>query len=126
MAASSYDDAHDYLLEMALLSSTVRAVLVDTAVYTYAAGHTMADIPSAARLGTSPAMSGGAVSEGSYTVAGYTFTAPDAAASVALVYYVDYGSDAANRLLSYIPVTPSSAPDGVRDIQVNGHAPLAV
>lgn len=121
MANAAYTEVYDYLLSQALLTATIRALLVDADLYTYAAGHTIDDIPAGAILSTSPAMIGKAVTGGDFSVASFVFADPagDTDNGV-IVYYVDSTPAVLIGLVDTgtnfpIPVTTGE------DVNVTGH-----
>ena len=112
MASAAYTPALEAILTggVNLESADIRAILVDTADYTFSASHEfLSSVPSGARVSTFT-LSG-------KTVTGDTFDATDGAwssvtgdPSEAIVLYVHTGSDATARLLFYldgISVTPN-------------------
>lgn len=110
--------------DIALDTDTVKVVLVDTADYTYAAAHTfLSDVPAAARVATSAALTGKTITGGTFDSADPVFTAAAGDVSEALILYIDTGTATTSRLLCYLdtgiggmPVTPNG---GDITVQVN-------
>jgi hypothetical protein len=119
MANAIYPKYKEALLsgasDISLTTGTVKAILIDTADYTYSAAHDMLDdVPSAARVGTTAAFANKTVTSG-------TFDADDATASLvtgdvseAIIIYIDTGTESTSRLVAYLdtgvtglPVTPN-------------------
>lgn len=97
-----------------LLTANIKAVLVDTASYTYNATHQfLSDIPIGMRVATSPNFASKTVGNGVFDADDIVFSAVTGAQSEAVVLYVDTGSAATSNLIVYIdtatglPVTPS-------------------
>lgn len=87
-----------------LLVGAVKAVLVDTGAYTYAAAHEfLSDIPSGARISTTGAASGKTLSDlGAFDCDNLRFESVPAGTSVeAVVFFVDTGSPTTSRLIWY-------------------------
>lgn len=93
----------------------IKAVLIDAADYTVnlATHQFLSDIPTAARVATSGALTGKTVTDGVADAADFTFPAVSGDPAEALVIYQDTGSESASRLIAYIdtatglPVTPN-------------------
>ncbi len=109
------------------LTSDIRAIIVDSASYTYADAHEfLTDIVSGARTAVSSSLTGKSITA---ATAGFksdekTLGSVTGAVSEAVVLYAHTGSDATARLIAYIdtgvtglPVTP----DG-RDIKLTPNA----
>lgn len=99
-----------------MLSDTIKLVLVDTGAYTYSGTHRyLSDIASAARVATSAALTGKAVSLGAFSATDYTFTGLTGSSVEAFVIYQDTGSAATSRLIYYcdtssgLPLTPNGS-----------------
>lgn len=124
MANALYDKGREGFLagEIDWDTATIKALLVDTGNYSVnTATHTfVSDIPSAARVATSPALSSKTVAAGVADAADTTFTAVTGATVEAIVLFqssaVGGGADVADtaqRLIAYIdtatglPVTPN-------------------
>lgn len=86
-----------------LTADTVKAVLVDTADYTYSDSHQfLADIPVAAREETSPALASKTVVDGVFDADDLSFTAASGDTCEALVLIKDTGDAATSPLIAYI------------------------
>jgi hypothetical protein len=107
------------------LGGNVKAVLVDLADYTYSAAHDfLDDVPVAARVATSPNLTGKTFVNGLFDADNTTFTAVTGDQSEAVILYVDSGSAATSRLVAFfdtgvtgLPVTPNGG-----DINLNWNA----
>lgn len=93
---------------------TVKAVLVDTGLYSFNAAHdNLDDIPSGARVATSGALTGKSVTDGVADADDLALAAVTGATVEAVVLYVQGGTEATSRLIAYIdtatglPVTPN-------------------
>jgi len=99
----------------------VRVILVDTADYTYSAAHDfLDDVPGAARVATSGAMTNTTVIDGTFDADDVTFASVTGDQSEALIFYIHTGVEGTSRLVAYIdtgvtglPVTPSGGNIGV-------------
>lgn len=101
-------------------SDTIKVVFVDTGNYTYNASHEfLSDIPTAARVAISGALTGKSVSaEGLVQADDVTTTMPSSGPTVeALVVFKDTGTETTSPLIAYIdtvseglPFTPAGAP----------------
>lgn len=112
------------------LAGDVKAILVDTADYTYSAAHDfLDDVPGAAIVATSANLGTKTYTNGTFDTADFTFTAVTGDVSEALIIYIDTGSAATSRLVCYrdtnvtgLPVTPNggditvSVPSGWFDL----------
>lgn len=110
-----------------LTAVNVKAVLVDTATYTYNAAHDfLDDVPAGARVGTSANLGSKTVTNGTFDCADYSITVGASQPSAeALIYYHDTGVEATSRLIVYedtftsgMPYTPPSG-GGTVNITVN-------
>lgn len=109
--------------DIALDTDNIKAVLVDTAAYTYDAAHEfLSDIPSGERVATSVNLTGKTIIDGVFDSDDFIFPSVTGDPSEALVLYQDTTNEATSRLIAYIdtatglPVTP----DGTDiSIQVN-------
>jgi hypothetical protein len=114
--AGMYKKAEEAFLkgQIDLTSVTVKAVAVDTALYTVnlTTHEFLSDIAAGARVGISGALGGKTVTSGVFTADNALFTALSGASVEAVVVFVDTGSAATSRLISYhdsgtgIPYTP--------------------
>lgn len=112
------------------LAGNVKAILVDTADYTYNAAHDfLDDVTGAAIVATSANLGTKTYTNGTFDTADFTFTAVTGDVSEALIIYIDTGSAATSRLVCYrdtnvtgLPVTPNggditvSVPSGWFDL----------
>lgn len=112
------------------LAGNVKAILVDTADYTYSAAHDfLDDVPGGAIVATSGNLGTKTYTNGTFDTADFTFTAVTGDVSEALIIYIDTGSAATSRLVCYrdtsvtgLPVTPNggditvSVPSGWFDL----------
>jgi len=116
-----------------LTAHTIKAVFVDTALYTYSdTDEFLSSIPVGARIATSAAMTGKTVSivttnDARFDCDDYTVTfAAGQPAVEALVYYADMGSDATSYLIKYmdtsasLPLTPPPG-GGVVNVTVSAN-----
>ena len=123
MANSLYDKAREGFLDGSIDwdSDDIRAILIDTADYTVnlATDDNLDDIPGAARVAVSAALSGKTVVDGVADAADVTFSAVTGDQCEALVLYKHTGTESTSRLIAYIddatglPVTPNGG-----DIQI--------
>lgn len=96
-------------------SNTIRAVLVDTAAYTFsrATHQWLSDIDASARIATSAPFTGKTIAAGIAGADAAVFTSVTGPVCQALVIYRDTGTASTSRLIAYItnanglPVTPS-------------------
>lgn len=112
------------------LAGDVKAILVDSADYTYSASHDfLDDVPGGAIVATSGNLGTKTYTDGTFDTADFTFTAVTGDQSEALIIYIDTGSAATSRLVCYrdtgvtgLPVTPNggditvSVPSGWFDL----------
>jgi hypothetical protein len=99
-----------------LTSNDIKAVLVDTADYTYSSSHEfLSDVAVAARVATSSNFGSKTVTSGVFDAADITFTAVSGDVSEALIIYKDTGVAGTSPLIAYIdtatglPVTPAGS-----------------
>ena len=97
-----------------VIADTIRAVFVDTALYTYSnTDEFLTAIPVGARIATSAAITGKTVAtvntdDARFDCADFTVTFAAAQPTVeALVYYADKGSDATSYLIKYMDTSAS-------------------
>lgn len=117
MSNALYDSGREGFLDGSINWQTdaIKAVLVDTGAYTpsMATNKFLADIPSAARIATSPNLSGKTSTGGVADANDVTFTSVSGATVEALVLYKDTGNASTSRLIAYIdtgtglPITPN-------------------
>ena len=123
MANVLYDKGRQGFLDGSIDWDTddIRAILIDTADYTVnlATDDNLDDIPGAARVAVSAALSGKTVMDGVADAADVTFSAVTGDQCEALVLYKHTGTESTSRLIAYIddatglPVTPNGG-----DIQI--------
>lgn len=98
-----------------LLAGTVKIIMVDLGNYTYDAAHEfLSDVPSAARIGITGALTSKTVTDGAaFQSANGSATGVTGASVEALIGYIDTGSPTTSRLVWYddttitgLPVTP--------------------
>lgn len=105
--------------------NTIKAVLVDTALYTVSIDvhQFLSDVAVGARVSTSPALTTKTKALGVAGAANTVFTAVSGASVEAVVLFQDTGVEATSRLIAYIdtatglPVTPNGG-----DINLNWDA----
>lgn len=116
MASVVYKSAKQKFLSgtLDLTSLTLKAVLIDTADYTFSAAHDfLDDVPSGARVGTPQTLASKTVTDGVFDAADITFTSVTGDQCEAIIIYEDSGSEATSDLICYIdtatglPVTPN-------------------
>ena len=118
MGNELYDKGREGFLDGSIDWDTddIRCVLVDAADYTVdlAAHDNLDDIPAAARVATSGALTGKTVAAGVADAEDVTFPTVTGDPSEALVIYKHTGTEGTSRLIAYIndatglPVTPNS------------------
>lgn len=97
------------------LDGTVKAALIDTGTYTYSALHDFYDDVSTGVVGTPVTLTGVTVStSGVVDAADVTFTGVSGNTVEAIIIYIDTGTAATSRLVTYLdtgftglPVTPN-------------------
>lgn len=117
MSNALYDKGREGFLagEIDWDAHVIKAILIDTADYTVnlATHQFLSDIPAAARVAVSAALTGKTVAAGVADAADLTFPAVNGDPAEALVLYQDTGTEGASRLIAYIdtatglPVTPN-------------------
>lgn len=117
MANALYDNGREGFLDGSInwQSDSIKAVLVDTGAYTasLASNKFLADIPSAARVATSPNLTGKTSTGGVADANDVTFTSVSGPTVEAVVLYKDTGNASTSRLIAYIdtgtglPITPN-------------------
>ena len=124
MANKLYPKSKKQLLQAGidLSAVNVRAILVDTAAYTYDDAHDfLDDIPAGARIAVSGNLTGKAFGDdGSFDSDDPTLTAVSGASIEAIVLYVHTGTDSTSRLIMFqdtgvtgLPLTPDGS-----DVQI--------
>ena len=115
MANVLYPKAKEALLagDLALDTDNIKAVLVDTATYTYSTAHDfLDDIPVGERVATSANLTTKTITGGAFDSDDLVFATVTGDPSEALVIYQDSGVAATSKLIAYIdtatglPVTP--------------------
>jgi len=96
------------------LTGTLKAVLIDTAVYTYSAAHDFYNDVSAGAVGTPGTIGSKTYTNGLLDGADVTFTAVSGASCEAIILFLDTGTAGTSALVAYIdtgvtglPVTPN-------------------
>ncbi|RJR48287.1 MAG: hypothetical protein C4567_00220 [Deltaproteobacteria bacterium] len=117
MANALYDKGREGFLagDIDWDAHVIKAILVDTADYTVnlSAHQFLSDIPGAARVAVSSALTGKTASSGVADADDLTFPGVSGDPAEALVLYQDTGVEATSRLIAYIdtatglPVTPN-------------------
>lgn len=113
MASVVYKSAKQKFLSgtLDLTSLTLKAVLIDTADYTFSAAHDfLDDVPSGARVGTPQTLASKTVTDGVFDAADITFTSVTGDQCEALIIYEDSGSEATSDLICYIDTAASGLP----------------
>lgn len=109
-----------------LSADTIKAVLIDSADYTYNAAHDFYNDVSAGAVGTPQTLASktvGTVAAGVFDAANVTFAALTGDSAEALVIYKDTGNPATSPLIAYfdsatgLPATPNGG-----DIVINWNA----
>ncbi|MDI3211758.1 hypothetical protein [Arthrobacter sp. AL12] len=118
MANALFDKAREGFLsgQINWSSDNIKAVLVDTALYTpsLTTNQYLSDIASGARVATSANLASKTVTNGVADAADITFAAVTGASVEAIVLYKDTGTAGTSRLICYIdsgvggiPITPN-------------------
>lgn len=113
MASALYPSFKQLLLggDIDLASDDIRAIIVDTADYTYSAAHDfLDDVPAGARVAVSSALGSKTITSGVFDAADVTFSAVTGDSVEAIVLYKHTGVDATSSLIAYIDgisVTPN-------------------
>lgn len=114
MASALYPSFKALLLTagLNLSSADIRAIIVDSADYTYSAAHDfLDDVPAPARVAVSSALTSKTTTGGVFDAADVTFTAVTGDSVEAVVLYRHTGTDATSDLIAYldgVSVTPNS------------------
>lgn len=105
---------------MNLSAGTVKAVLVDTASYTYSAAHQFfSSVPVGSRVGAAVTLASKTVTNGVFDAADVSFTGLVSAPTIeAVVVYVDTGTEATSPLIAYLD-TGTGLPVAAGATQVN-------
>lgn len=117
MANALYDKAREAFLTAAInwTSDNIKVVLVDVADYTVnlTTHQYLSDIPSGARVATSPNLGTKSATLGVADAADTSFTSVTGDPCEAYVVYVDTGTEGTSRLIAYfdtatgLPITPN-------------------
>lgn len=117
MANALYNKAKQAFLaaDIDLESDDIRAILIDTADYTFSAAHQyLSSVGASARVAVSSALSSKTVTDGVFDAADVTWSSVTGDQSEAIVLYKHTGSDATAALIAYLdtfssgmPVTPN-------------------
>lgn len=96
------------------LTGTLKAVLIDTALYTYSSAHDFYDDVSAGAVGTPGTIGTKTYTNGLLDGADVTYTAVTGATCEAVILFLDTGTPATSMLVAYfdtgvtgLPVTPN-------------------
>lgn len=118
MANALYPKWKEALLQASansdLSSTTVKAVLIDAADYTYSSAHDfLDDVAAGARVGTAQTLSSKTFTSGTFDAADITFSTVSGDQAEAILIYIDTGVEGTSRLVAYmdtgftgLPVTP--------------------
>lgn len=113
MASALYPSFKQLLLggDIDLATDDIRAIIVDTADYTYSAAHDfLDDVAVGARVAVSSALASKTITSGVFDAADVTFSAVTGDSVEAIVLYKHTGVDATSSLIAYIDgisVTPN-------------------
>lgn len=117
MANALYDLARKRFLEGAFdwTSDTIKAILVDTALYTpnLTSHEFLSDVAGSSRVATSGAFTGKTTTGGAADANDVTFSSVSGASIEAIILYSDTGVEATSPLIAYIdtatglPITPN-------------------
>lgn len=116
MADAMYNYARESFLSglLNLLTANVKAVLVDTSLYTFSLTHQfLSSIPAGARVFTSGNLSTKTTTDGAFNADPLVLTSVSGAVCSCIVLYVDTGAAGTSTLLvkldtySGLPVTPN-------------------
>lgn len=116
MASALYPKFKEALLSgtIDLTSNDIRAILIDSADYTYSSAHDfLDDVPSGARVATSSALASKTVALGVFDAADKTLTAVTGDQAEVVIIYKHTGTESTSPLIAYIdsgtnlPVTPN-------------------
>ncbi|TXH44127.1 MAG: hypothetical protein E6Q97_33240 [Desulfurellales bacterium] len=113
MASVVYKSAKQKFLSgtLDLTSLTLKAVLIDTADYTFSAAHDfLDDVPSGARVGTPQTLASKTVTDGVFDAADIAFPSVTGDQCEAIIIYEDSGSEATSDLICYIDTAASGLP----------------
>lgn len=114
MASALYPSFKELLLGggISLTADDIRAIVVDSADYTYSAAHDMLDdVPSVARVAVSGSLGSKTVTGGVFDAADVTLPAVTGDSVEAVVLYKHTGTEATSPLICYIDGV-SATPNG--------------
>jgi hypothetical protein len=125
MASAIYPSFKEKILQGQIDLSTVvvRAVLVDTGVYSFSTAHDAYNDLSGIIGTESPAMASKTFTGGTFDAADYSFTSVTGNTAEAIVYFVDSGTTSTDWLIVFVdsgsglPFTPNG---GNLNVTVNG------
>ncbi|WP_406325819.1 hypothetical protein OG784_12855 [Streptomyces sp. NBC_01617] len=113
MASALYPSFKQLLLSggIDLTSADIRAIIVDSADYTYSAAHDfLDDVPAGARVAVSGALASKTVTGGVFDAADVTYNSVSGDSVEAIVLYKHTGTETTSNLIAYIDgvsVTPN-------------------
>jgi hypothetical protein len=113
VASALYPDFKEALLTagLDLESDDIRAILVDTADYTYSAAHNfLDDVAAGSRVAVSSALASKTITDGVFDAADKTLTAVTGDPFEAIILYKHTGTESTSNLIAYIDglsVTPN-------------------
>ncbi|MFF5445474.1 hypothetical protein [Streptomyces sp. NPDC012888] len=113
MASALYPSFKELLLggDIDLASDDIRAIIVDTADYTYSSAHNfLDDVAAGSRVATSSALGSKTITNGVFDAADVTYNAVTGDSVEAIVLYKHTGNEATASLIAYIDgvsVTPN-------------------
>lgn len=113
MANALYDTYKAFLINH-LAGDVIKAMLVDTAEYAFSAAHEfLSDVPAAARVATSAALTSKTTTAGVFDAADAVYALVTGDVSEAVIIYADTGVEATSRLIVFLdtmgglPITPN-------------------
>jgi hypothetical protein len=114
MANAVYPKTKKTMLDAILALGTLKAVLVDTGVYTYSTAHDFYNDVSAGTVGDAIALTGVTTTDGALDCDPFTIPSVSGGSSEAMVFFVDTGNAATSPIIAYIdagqtglPITPN-------------------
>lgn len=94
-----------------LSAGNVKAILVDTADYTYSAAHEfLSDVPAGARVDITANLANKTFTNGVFDADDTSFAAADGDISEAIIIFIDTGVEGTSRLVAYIDTFSSGMP----------------
>lgn len=114
MASVIYPTSKVRMLDY-LVAGTVKAILIDTADYTYSTAHEfLSDVPAGARIATSSALGTKTVTQSGanavFDAADISFSGVTGDSSEAIILVEDTGVEATSPLIAYIDVFSAGMP----------------